>query len=410
VTGQTLTVLIQRPDGGWQSVGRLSNVNEKNWFEFDPEYWERPDRPLLGQVFEEHGRFWVPKSNVALPRWFSHLLPEGILRDAVASAAGVNRNREFQLIHRLGRDDLPGAVRVVDAEVDPGTGSTPPPVEERDHDPTDPVLKFSLAGAQLKFSVLAAGRGLTVPLKGQVGDHIAKFPDARAGHDGVPQAELAGLELARRIGITTPVARLVDPGEITGLGKWAAKAVGMVLLVARFDRAAGQQRIHMEELAQIIDVPTARESAKYQYANHEQIAILFASFAGVESVAEVIDRIVLNVMIGNGDAHLKNWAVIYPDGARARISPVYDVVPTVLYIPDDYLGLNLNRSKVFSDVSPGSFRALGERSGFGAGAAEERAQDAARRVVESWPILAEHLPPDQYRALSDRLSTLGLPG
>jgi serine/threonine-protein kinase HipA len=49
---------------------------------------------------------------VTLPTWFSHLLPEGRLRDAVASAAQVNPKREFFLLARTGLDDLPGAMRI----------------------------------------------------------------------------------------------------------------------------------------------------------------------------------------------------------------------------------------------------------------------------------------------------------
>ena len=65
-------------------------------------------------MFEEHGRFWRPNAHVALPRWFSHLLPEGRLREAVANAAGVSGQREFELIRRLGATDLPGAIRVIE--------------------------------------------------------------------------------------------------------------------------------------------------------------------------------------------------------------------------------------------------------------------------------------------------------
>lgn len=47
----------------------------------------------------------------------------------------------------------------------------------------------------------------------------------------------------------------------------------------------------------------------------------------------MIDRIVLNILVGNGDAHVKNWTFIYPDGSRPQLSPAYDIVPTVLYVP-----------------------------------------------------------------------------
>jgi serine/threonine-protein kinase HipA len=405
-----LRVLLQQPDGEWQLVGRLRNRDEKNWFEFDDDYWLRADRPILGQVFEDHGRAWVPRAHVALPRWFSHLLPEGMLRDAVARAADVKPNREFQLISRLGRHDLPGAVRITSDDSDAHERPVPP-AEAAEHSvDDDPVLKFSLAGAQLKFSVVHDQRGLTVPASSEAGDYIVKCPDSRPGHAGVPQAEFAGLELARKVGISTPAAHLVDPADVRGLGPWAQQAGENALAIARFDRRDPHRRIHMEEIAQIVDIPTSREGVKYRYTNYETVALLYAALSGEAVVGEVIDRIVLNVLFGNGDAHLKNWAVLYPDGMHAEISPIYDVVPTVLYVPGDNLGLNLDGSKSFEAVNPFSFSRMGLRTGFGAENAALRAQDAARRVLEHWEILAETLDTRQYVALTDRLSTLGLPG
>ncbi len=113
-------------------------------------------------------------------------------------------------------------------------------------------------------------------------------------------------------------------------------------------------------------------------------------------------------MIGNGDAHFKNWSIIYPDGINPSLSPLYDVVPTVLYIPNDDLGLNLNGSRAFEDVTPARFERMGERTGFGAQEARRRATDTAIRVLDSWSVLGEHLAPDPYRRLTDRLKALPL--
>jgi len=98
----SLIVQIQTPSGDWMDVGYLHNRKEKNWFEFADPYWEQSSRPVLGQIFEEHGRAWQPNVHSALPRWFSHLLPEGRLREAVATAANIKSSREFELIRRLG--------------------------------------------------------------------------------------------------------------------------------------------------------------------------------------------------------------------------------------------------------------------------------------------------------------------
>lgn len=402
-----LLIQLQSPSGEWVDVGLLRNKDEKNWLKFVDSYWDRADRPVLGQIFEEQGRPWEPNTHVALPRWFSHLLPEGRLRDAVARAADVNSSREFELMRRLGSTDLPGAVRAVAPAGEIPTSATPAFSDDSDDAEQDPLLKFSLAGAQLKFSVYGDGRGLTVPAIEQAGNFILKFPDGRVGFDGVPEAELASLELARAIGIDTPRAKLVDPAGVTGLEEWAAATKGMALAVERFDRRAGDMRVHMEELAQVLNIPTARERAKYR-ANFETVAIFVGALAGVDRVGDVIDRIVLNILVGNGDAHLKNWAFLYPDGRHPALSPVYDILPTVLYIPNDDLGMNLRKSRQFAAVTAESFEALGERSGYGAELAKKRARSAVEKVLDQWPVLEQFLKKERFKRLSDRLKTLHL--
>ena len=194
-----LLVQLETSDGRLVDVGFMYNADEKNWFEFSELYWNLPNRPVLGQAFEEHGRSWRPSAHVALPIWFSHLLPEGRLREAVASAAGTNKAREFNLLARIGIDDLPGGLRVGPAD-ELRNIKRPPELTAAEYGENEnPLLKFSLAGAQLKFSIYKGTKGLTVPVKGQAGNVIAKLPDNRPGFSNVPEAELACLDLARSV-------------------------------------------------------------------------------------------------------------------------------------------------------------------------------------------------------------------
>lgn len=393
----TLGLQIQVSSGEWIDVGLLHHAANRNWFEFHDSYWRLANRPVLGQIFEEHSRAWRPSAKVALPHWFSHLLPEGRLRSAVAAAAHSHEVNEFDLLKLLGPSDLPGAIRVVPLD------------SHGDYILSDdPLLKFSLAGVQLKFSVYGHGKRLTVPVVGQAGNVILKFPDERSDFSGVPEAELACLTLASRAGIDTVDASLVSPHDVSGLEDWARRSSGMALAVKRFDRRDDDVRIHMEELAQVMDIPAAVARAKYNRANFETVGMHIGTLCGVDAVGAVIDRIVLNVIVGNGDAHLKNWAIRYVDGKSPTLSPVYDVLPTVLYIAGDDLGLNLNKSKSFDDVVPESFDRLGARTHFGVGQARRQAQDAVERIVGQWGVLSDYLSADAFRRLSARRDKLPL--
>jgi serine/threonine-protein kinase HipA len=400
-------IQIQVPTGAWMDVGLMHSDNGFNSFHTAPSYWADPDRPVVGQQFEDRGREWVPRANTALPRWFSHLLPEGKLRVAAADAAGVHVTREFPLLVRLGRDDLPGALRAIPATND-GEPIAEGELEESDNSSDDPVLKFSLAGLQMKFSVVQTDRGLTLPVSGRAGNSILKLPDPRPDKPEVPRAEHALMTLARLAGIDVAAVDLVDGRTVADLDYSFVGSDTTSLLISRFDRESDSKRVHVEELAQVLLIPTAREQAKYKYANFETVANYVSAIAGVDAVGEVIDRIVFNVLLGNGDAHLKNWAFVYRDGRNGRLSPAYDLVPTVLYIDDDDMGLNLNGSKVFDSVRPASFYELGELSGFGGGKAVERASAAVQRIRAVWDELSELMSDDQFRRLTERLAQLPL--
>jgi len=404
----TLLVEIQKPSGEWESVGYLRSQNDKNWYESKPEYWRLADRPVLGQIFEEKGEHWTPRATAAIPRWFSHLLPEGILRQETAAAAQINPVREFQLLARLGVDDLPGAVRATLLSED-GEHKVPEQSVSPDEDEElQPLLKFSLAGVQLKFSVATSDRGPTVPVTGQSGDAILKMPDGRPNFGGVPQTEFAAMTLAKMVGLNVASVSLIDAAEIQGLDRWSSKLPGKSLLIERYDRLPNGQRVHAEELAQVLDIPTARNDAKYKKANFESIANFVANIVSVDAVGEVIDRIVFNILIGNGDAHLKNWSLVYPDGRIPILSPAYDIVPTVLYLPQDDLGLNLNGSKEFAAITNASFERLGGVSGYGYMEARSRAAAMVQRVLDSWIALKDLLPSEQFQRLDSRLAKLRL--
>ncbi|HUR04462.1 MAG TPA: HipA domain-containing protein, partial [Nonomuraea sp.] len=210
-------------------------------------------------------------------------------------------------------------------------------------------------------------------------------------------------------GLDSARGELIDPGIVVGLEDWAEKTSGMALAVKRFDRDDESGiRTHMEELAQVLNISTGVAEAKYRSANFETIAVFVANLSGVQDVGEVIDRVVLSVLVGNGDAHLKNWAFIYPDGVTPKLSPMYDVVPTVLYLRDDNIGLNLDKSKVFETITPRSFERIGDRSGFGATNARTRAAEATERILEKWNLLKDYLSREAFIELTARLDRLRL--
>ncbi|GIH08112.1 hypothetical protein Rhe02_61790 [Rhizocola hellebori] len=243
-------------------------------------------------------------------------------------------------------------------------------------------------------------RGLTLPARGTAGDWILKLPDNRPGFTGVPEAEFGSLTLAAAVGIPVPDIQLLSAKGVPGLPDWVTASNSDSYAIQRFDRAADGRRVHAEVLAQVLDIPTSDERYKYSRANFDTIANVLAELCGRQTIGDVIDRIVLNALIGNGDAHLKNWAIIYKDGRNPSLSPLFDVLPTVLYIPGDDLGLKLNGSRAFSQVGTRSFDRLAVRAGLSVEEARNRAADAALRIASKWDILKDYLSKAHFATLT----------
>lgn len=365
-------------------VGRLTlDDNSRCTFQFQASYRALYPRPVLGQQFEDDP-MRAHHARARLPAWFANLLPEGALRELVEHDVG---RAEYDLLLHLGQD-LPGAVRVV-AE-DP-TGEALPPLDEAQEakaPPRDPdAWHFSLAGVQLKFSALRSGRGLTVPVSGQGGDWIVKLPDLR--YPQVPANEYATMRWAAASGIDTPEIELIPLSQVSGLpARSVPRDETHAFAIRRFDRPAPGQRLHMEDFAQILDL---FPHEKYGKVNYETIARLTLALTGTAGLAELIRRLVFMLASGNGDAHPKNWSVLYPDGIRPVLSPVYDQVATVLYLPGEGLALNLGRSKRWEDMGLDTLRRLARKLELDEAPVLAWTQQAVADVRQAWHEQRYHL-------------------
>lgn len=340
-------------------IGSILQRGDVARFIFTEGYWDDPDRDVLGLWFEDDPRR-SPSAALRLPPWFSNLLPEGPLREWIARDQGVAADRELQLLLRIGTD-LPGAVQIVPAEAsetfDPGLLEDLEAMKVGRAQRTQ--WKFSLAGVGLKFSLLKQNERLTMPASGALGDWIVKLPDAR--YRDVPANEYATMSLARAVGIEIPEIDLVHRDELTALPDEVWPGVEeYAFAVARFDRGPDGQRIHIEDLAQVRGF---YDTAKYT-GSFDTVGALLYRNRDRPALREFIRRLTFNLLVGNGDAHLKNWSLIYLDRRIPTLSPAYDLVSTGPYAspdaPDDF-GLKLGGTKVVERVGREAFRQLQRR-------------------------------------------------
>jgi serine/threonine-protein kinase HipA len=389
-----------------ERIGSLDQRGDHVGFSFDRAYVGQKARPVLGLRFEDS--LTQPyASALRLPRWFSNLLPEGPLRRWIAEHRGVSADREMELLAQVGHD-LPGAVEVV--ATDEEELAWPPDHTDASRYPAHPPppvetpWRFSLAGVALKFSMLAEHDRLVVPAAGRRGDWIVKFPDRQ--FPDVPRNEYAMMSFARSVGITVPEVRLVHRDELVdlparmwpGTEEWA-------YAIRRFDRADDLARtpVHIEDLAQVRDI---YPESKYQ-GSFESIAVVVYRERNPKTLQEFARRLAFSVLIGNGDAHLKNWSLIYLDRRKPTLSPAYDIVSTVIYSVGggaDDLGLRFCGSRRFEDVTISCFSrmeaAIDRRFGTTNADLAAVVDETVRRAAREWPAYR-----DLLAATSPALST-----
>ena len=374
-------------------VGSLARLDgDRILFEFDHGYVEDANRPVLSLSFLDNdgGVSVVPRTTRrrASP-FFANLLPEGHMRSYIASRAGVNETRDFPLLRIVG-DDLPGAVRVVPVRpVPPVEGDS----ESRDGARTAETapLRFSLAGVQLKFSAMAkADGGLAIPAHGMGGDWIVKLPSAR--YDHVPENEFSMMTLAGMSGIDTPAIKLVPLESVEGVPRDVTAGLRgrNVLAVKRFDRTASHpRRIHIEDFAQIFKKYPERKYEGVSYANIGQIVV---AYANADDIGQFIGRLALSALIGNGDMHLKNWSLMYPDERTPKIAPLYDMLSTTAYMPDETMALRLGRTKRWDELTFDEFSRLADAMRCSDKMVANRVVETVGKFREAWESERRHLP------------------
>jgi len=386
-------------------INRLAG--DSHIFAFEQDYIDDPNRPTLSLSYKSRTGGLVATVRLVsrrLPPFFSNLLPEGDLREYLAQKAGVKKEREFYLMAVLGAD-LAGAVTV--QPMDCGESE-----HNRDHDrhqhrededqQQKNVLRFSLAGVQLKFSaVMEASGGLTIPAYGVGGSWIVKLPSTQDA--SVTENEYAMLELARATGIQVPPIRLVPVAEIEGLPPDTARLKGSALAIERFDRAAGGRRIHMEDFAQVFGLFPDDKYGERSYAN---IAAVLWAETGEEGTYEFVRRLVFSVLIGNGDMHLKNWSLLYPDARKPVLSPAYDFVSTLPYIPGDTLALSFGKTKSLEGVTLDQMRRFADTARLPMKPVADIVSDTVEKTQRGWKELPQKdlLPHDILKVIDGQIA------
>lgn len=381
-----------------QLVGYLAGFQHgRTMFSFADTFRHNPQRPTFSLI--THPAFPQSAKVMAEP-WVHHqrlhpvlsnLLPEGVLRDFIAQGLKVHPDNEFRLFSYLG-NDLPGAIvatpltpAAIPEQILRAYGN----VEAINFEPIPRQNKFSLAGVQMKFSMKEKDGRYNLSGEGELGDWIIKTPSTR--HQFVPLNEFTAMSLAAIAGVEIPEIQLVALNKLDNLPPINLPAEQYAFAIRRFDRQHGS-RLHMEDFAQIL-VKYPHE--KYHSASYEQIGKVIYDFSGdgLADAQQFARRLLVNILLANGDAHLKNWSLLYTDNIIPRLSPAYDVVTTQVYIEHETeFALKLSKTRAWHTVTEAHFEQWANKAGIPWRAIKPHLQDVMAKARTLWPQALKHLP------------------
>jgi serine/threonine-protein kinase HipA len=314
-------------------VGILTLLDGRLHFCYTHDWLSRKDAVALSISLPLQSQ---PFHDAQTRAFFAGLLPEGRMRRLIAERIQASSQNDFALLDHIG-GECAGAVTFLE----PGqslSGATRQDqvkwlsheelsaiLEELPHRPMlagEDGLRLSLAGAQDKLPVVFDGARIGLPLQGTSSSHILK-PAIRAVEDSVVNEGFC-MALAESLQLKS-AKTIVYP-----LHPYA------LLLIERYDRmtdAQGyRQRLHQEDFCQALGIVP---EMKYQNEGGPNLAACFhlvrrATRPSAPQVLRLLDGVIFNALIGNNDAHAKNFSLLYSGKSRI-LAPFYDILSTAVY-------------------------------------------------------------------------------
>jgi serine/threonine-protein kinase HipA len=335
------------------------------------------NRHPKGRVVFQYSQDWIEKKSspvsLSLPcrkekfapaistAFFENLLPESNTRTVLAFHRRFNKKDTFAFLENFG-EDCAGALSIIPEDQEPDftpgqyENITQELTETLDKIMLDPEryklypemrhAKLSLAGAQDKLPVYIKGTQFYLPKNsGSATTHIIK--PVNAGFADIPRNEAFCMELAQRSGFSIPNSKIMKTGNHE------------LFVVDRYDRQEVSQeivRIHQEDFCQAMGYPVER---KYQetggpgFLECRELIDEYLSNQGVANRLLFIRMMVFNYIIGNHDAHGKNFSILHTKDLE--IAPFYDLVSTQVYPLDNKFAMSIGQTFRHDRIKEHSF-------------------------------------------------------
>jgi len=374
----------------FERVGRLEeNDSGVLRFSYDQVWLEKPGALPLSRSLPLQSTVFTGKKARA---FFAGILPEEEPRRQVAKILGISAANDFAMLAGIG-GECAGAVSLLpegDLPTDAKSGRrrklTEPEIRRVVSElPRRPLmvgkngLRLSLAGAQDKLPVIVLNHEIYLPLGGAPSTHILKPEPDR--FPGLAANEMFCMTLARAVGLNVPEMDFRPIGEKP------------CIFVQRYDRKTDEKgvtiRIHQEDFCQALGFPPER---KYQTEGGPTLSDCISllrdwSTAPVLDIPAFINGLIFNVLIGNADAHGKNYSLLY-SGNERRLSPFYDLVSTLAWSElSRTLAMKIGGCNSINAFSIGDWKKMAIKAGLGWPMIRERMAENSRAVLDKLDVV-----------------------
>lgn len=288
--------------------------------------------------------------------WFENLLPEEEPRVRIAARFGLRSDDTWGLLERIGWE-CAGAVSVLPSGRTPQSGSYQALTDEevwkridelpaRPYD-SDAAVRMSLGGGQSKLLLTRRDDRWHLPIDGAPSTHILK-PEP-VYHSGLALAEAWALRVAAAV-TTAAEARVM-----------IAEGHAPTLVVTRFDRHAGAdgtvRRTHQEDMCQALGLPPDIKYAEHpesdRHPSYARVAALLerGAFDPRVELVRLLEHVTVSLALGNTDAHAKNMSVFRDPAGGLRLTPMYDLAPTLAFITQRHFGMSVAGKFVITEIT-----------------------------------------------------------
>lgn len=382
-----------------EKAGMLRLENGRLSFAYANEYLTRSNAMSLSASLPLR---YEPFDDLQTRPFFSGLLPEGRMRNLIAHQFQVSHHNDFALLDHIGGECAgavtfmePGQTLPVMGRADIEWLTEQKVVEILDELPRRPMLagqdglRLSLAGAQDKLPVVFDGNRIGLPKNGSPSTHILK-PAIHAVKDSVTNEGYC-LALTRSMNLS-PVRSKIQ--HVLGRS---------FLLVERYDRIVDVNkdllRVHQEDFCQALGIVP---ELKYQNEGGPNLTQCFELVRRVTrpnapQILRLFDYVIFNALIGNHDAHAKNFSLLYSSKTPV-LAPLYDALSTAVYPTlTSKMAMKIGSKYKFSEVQARHWEQLAESVGLARAQAKKRILE----VAESLPSKARSLQSSESDRYSD---------